>query len=78
MGREDDRLAVGRRLRQFPDEDDALGSQGVYHILVVHDLVPHIDGCAIEAERPLDDVDRADDAGAEAARRAQDHPQPWF
>jgi hypothetical protein len=35
---------------------------------VVHDLVADIDRCAVPFQRPLDDVDRADHSGAEAAR----------
>ncbi len=38
------------------------------HMPVVHDLVPHIDRGAEFLERPLDDLDRPLDAGAEAAR----------
>ena len=40
---------------------------------VVHDLVPHVDRAAELLERALDDLDRAVDAGAEAARLGQDH-----
>src|SRR5690606_4939101 len=70
MGRKDDR-GTGRRLFEFIDEDGALGAQVGHDITVVHDLVAHIDGCAEQLERPLDDVDGAIDAGAETARLSQ-------
>jgi hypothetical protein len=57
-----------RNLVQLVDEDRALGFQVIHHELVVHDLVAHIDGCAIKRERPLHDVDGARTTpGAEAA-----------
>jgi hypothetical protein len=37
-------------------------------MLVMHDLVAHIDGLAILIERLLDDIDGAYDPGTEAAR----------
>jgi hypothetical protein len=38
------------------------------------DLVAHIDGRAELLEGPFDDVDGADDAGAEPARLSKHHP----
>ena len=47
---------------------------------VVDDLVAHIDRRAEPLERQLDDLDRAIDAGAKAARRGDQHMQgrAWF
>ena len=47
-------------------------------IFVVDDLVPDVDRRAIDLQRPLDDVDRAHDAGAEAARRAKNDAKRGF
>ena len=41
---------------------------------VVDDLAAHVDRRAVPLERPLDDVDRSLDAGAEATRRGEHHP----
>ena len=40
-------------------------------MLVVHDLVAHIDRRTVFLQRALDDLDRAHDAGAEAAGLGQ-------
>jgi hypothetical protein len=42
-------------------------AQVLDHVLVVHDLVAHVDRRAALLERALDDLDRALDAGAETA-----------
>ena len=68
------RIGVGN-LVEFLDEDRALGLQAVDHVAVMHDLVPDIDRRAVQRERPLDRIDGAHHAGAEAARRAQDDPK---
>ena len=47
--------------------------QAVDDEAVVDDLVPHIDRRAEPLERELDDLDRAVDAGAKAARRGDQH-----
>lgn len=76
MGGEDHRRgAAGRHLVQFLDEDRALRLQPLDDVFVVYDLVPHIDRRAIDLERPLHRVDGAHDAGAEAARGAQENAQ---
>ena len=59
---------VRRDLGQILDETRALGLQALDHVLVVHDLVAHIDRRAIFLQRALDDLDGAHDAGAKAAR----------
>ncbi len=67
MGAEHHRRAVGHFV-QLLDEHRADGAQPVDDILVVHDLVPDIDGCAEQVDGPFHDVDGAVDAGAESAR----------
>ena len=71
MGAEHGDGAVGHFV-QFLDEARALVLQRVDDMLVVDDLVAHIDGLAILLERALDDVDGAHHAGAKAARLGQD------
>src|SRR5262249_55767303 len=43
-------------------------------VLVVNDLVAHVDRRAVLLEQALDDLDRAVDAGAERARRGEEDP----
>ena len=74
VGAEDGDGAFGN-LVEFLDEDGALGAQRFDDVLVVDDLVPDVDGRAVERQRALDDLDRAFDAGAEAARLRQKHAQ---
>ena len=73
MRGKDHRLAamLRRYLVQFLDEDRALGFEPLDHIAIVNDLVPDIDRRAIGLEGQDDDLDRAIDAGTEAARRAK-------
>ena len=67
VGGEDHRPVV-RHLVELVDEDRALGLEALDHEAVVDDLVPDIDRPAIAREGALDDLDRAIDARAEAAR----------
>jgi hypothetical protein len=67
MGAEHDVGAVGS-LIDFLDEDGALGLEAVDHVFVVNDLVAHVDRRLVLIQSPLDNVDRPNDAGAEAAR----------
>ena len=73
MGGEDHRRVGVGNFVELLDEDRALGLEALDHVAVVYDLVAHIDRRAVAGERPLDRVDGAHDAGAEAARRAQQH-----
>src|SRR5262249_7142449 len=66
VGAEDDGAASGD-LGELLDEHRALALQVVDDVLVVHDLVAHVDRGAVHRERLLDDADRALDAGAETA-----------
>ena len=55
---EDHDLALGHLLR-LVDEDGALLLQGLHDVLVVHDLVAHIDRCAVLLKGLLDGDDGA-------------------
>ena len=66
---------AGGHLVEFVHEHGALAlAQILDDMSVVHDLVADVDRRAVLGERPLDDLDRTVDAGAEAAWLGQDHP----
>jgi hypothetical protein len=67
MRRKDDGATVGDFV-QLLDEHGAQAAQAVNDEPIVHDLVPDIDRGAIAFDRQLDDLDRAIDARAKAAR----------
>ncbi len=71
--RAEDRHRALRNLREVVDEDDAARGKVLDDVAVVHDLVEHVHGRAVDLERLLDDLDRAVDAGAETARIRQAH-----
>ena len=71
--RAEDRDRARRDLVDLVDKARALGAQPLDDVPVVHDLVPDIDRRPVFLERPLDDLDRAFDPGAKAARLGQDH-----
>ncbi|MCY1177922.1 hypothetical protein D9M73_182480 [compost metagenome] len=66
VGTEDDDGVI-RHLVQLFDEDGATITQVFHHELVVHDFVAHVDRRAEHVQRAVDDLDRAVNAGAEAA-----------
>ena len=67
MGAEDgDR--IGRHFGQVLDEARAFGLQALHHVLIVHDLVAHIDRRAVFLQRPFDDLDGAHHTGAKSTR----------
>ena len=76
VGGEHDRLALGH-LVELLDEDRAAGLEVRDHVLVVHDLLAHVDRRAVEVERLLDrdhgavDARRSSHAARPAARRGQ-------
>ena len=75
VGGEDDRR---RRIGDFGkvlDEDRAFRPQGIDDVAVVNDFVAHVDRRAVHVQGPFHGLDRAHYAGAEAARRAQEHAQ---
>ena len=68
-GQHDD--AAGWDLVEFLDEDRAFGLKAANYIEVMDDRPPDVDRCAMDSERIPHSVDRAPNAGAEAARRSQ-------
>ena len=72
------RAEHGHRARrdfvQLVDEHGAARAQVLDDMAVVDDLVAHIDRRPVFLQRPLDDLDRALDAGAETARLSQNDP----
>src|SRR5438309_9708356 len=54
------------------DEDRSHPLEPAYDVVVVDDLVPHIDRRAVLPEEPLDDLDCTIDPRAERARRCQE------
>ena len=60
-------------LGQMLDESGALRAEAFDDVPVVNDLVTHVHRRAEALERLLDDVDRADDARAEASRLRKHH-----
>ncbi len=67
MGAVNDAFAVGDFVLAI-DEDGAFAAEFVDHEAVVDDFLADVDGRAEGLEGDADDVDGADDAGAEAAR----------
>src|SRR5262249_15448693 len=63
-----------RDLVQLVDEMRSLGAQALDHMPIMHDLMAHVDGRPELLERPLDDLDRPLDPGAEAPRLGQHNP----
>jgi hypothetical protein len=70
VGGEDDRLPL-RHLGLLLDEDRAALAQLLNHVLVVHDLLAHVDRRTVQLERALDRLDSAVDAGAVPARSGE-------
>ena len=68
VGGEDGDRALGDRVVELLDEDRAALAQLLDDVLVVHDLLAHVDRRAVELERALDGLHGAVDAGAVAAR----------
>ena len=68
MGGEDGDRALGDLVAQLVDEDRAAGGELLHDVLVVDDLLAHVDRRAVQLERALDGLDGAVDAGAVAAR----------
>ena len=66
-------VSPDRHLLLVLDEDRATGLELAHDVQVVDDLLAHVDGRAVQLERPLDRVDRPFDAGAVAARRSEKH-----
>ncbi len=74
--RAEDRHGAGRHLAQLVDEHGAPLAQALDDVPVVHDLVTDVDGRSELGQGPLDDLDRALHARAEAAGLREDDPHP--
>ena len=72
VGGEDGDRALGDRVVELLDEDGAAGAQLLDDVLVVDDLLAHVDGRAVQLERALDGLHGAVDAGAVAARGGEE------
>ena len=70
VGGEDDQLAL-RHLGLLLDEDRAALRQLLDHVLVVDDLLAHVDGWPVHVERVLDRLHGPVDTGAVAAWRGE-------
>src|SRR6478672_5653068 len=70
--REDADLA-GRHLVLILDENRTELLEAPDNVLVVDDLMPHVDGWPVLLEQPLDDLDRAIHSGTERARRGEQY-----
>ena len=75
VGREDADRAL-RDLVLRLDEDRAEPLEAAQDVVVVDDRVADVDRRAVLLEQPLDDLDRAVDAGAERARRGEEDAAP--
>ena len=64
-------IAPGGHLVLVVDEDGAEPLEPADDVVVVDDVVADVDRRAVLLEQPLDDLDRAVDAGAERARRGE-------
>jgi hypothetical protein len=53
------------------DEDGAEALETADDVIVVHDLVPHVDRRAVLGEQAFDDLDRAVDTRAKGSRRSK-------
>ena len=73
--RAEDRHRARRDLIDLVDELRPFRAQPLDDVPVMHDLVPHVDRGPVFLERPLDDLDRAFDPGAEPTRLGQHHSQ---
>ena len=71
VGGEHRHRALGDRVAELVDEDRPARGEVLDHVLVVDDLLAHVDRRPVEVERALDRLDGAVDAGAVAARRGE-------
>ena len=71
VGGEDGDRALGDLVRQLVDEDRPARGEILHDVLVVDDLLAHVDRRAVQLERALDGLDGPVDARAVAARSGQ-------
>jgi hypothetical protein len=70
--RREDNGRAGWHVVDGVDEDGAAFLEVADDVCVVDDLLPDVDGLAVEPERPLHRVDRPLDPGAVAAGRGKE------
>ena len=75
MGAEDGHGAR-RHVLQRLDETRAFRLERFDDVAIVNDLVAHVDRSAMLGQRPLDDIDRPNDAGAKPARLSKNDLHP--
>ena len=61
-------IGARRHILQGLDETRALRLERFDHVAIVNDLMAHVDGRAMLGQRPLDNIDRPNNAGAKPAR----------
>ena len=71
VGGEHGHGALGDLVAELVDEHRSALRELLDDVLVVDDLLAHVDGRAVQLERALDRLDRAVDAGAVAARSGE-------
>jgi hypothetical protein len=62
---------VRGNLGKVLDKMRAFGLQALHHVLVVHDLVAHVDRRTVLLQGALDDLDGTDHAGTKTARLSE-------
>ena len=72
MGAEHRDRAIGNFV-QLLHEAGTLALQGLHYMAVMDDLMTHIDRLAIFLQRPLDGIDRPNDARAETPRLGKNY-----
>src|SRR5262245_62729112 len=72
----EDRYCIRRHFGQFFNEACSARLEGVDHPFIMHNLVPYVDRRSVLIERALDNLDRAHDPRAEAARLRQNNLHP--
>src|SRR3954449_13068879 len=84
VGREDRDRVLGDLVAQLVDEDGAALAQLLDDVLVVDDLLAHVDRRTVELERALDGLHGPVDARAVAARGGEEellgsgHRRAWY
>ncbi len=65
--------AARRNLIEIIDKHRAFGTKIVNDVLVMNNFMPDVNRCAVHRKRPLDDFDRAINAGTETTRLREDN-----
>lgn len=70
--RAEDYTAAGGGLIEMIDEMNPSGAKTLHDVFVVHDLFPDVQWLPVVLKSQIHDIDRADDARAEAARASKE------